>query len=65
MQINAKNADRWIDRLAGTGIEGRAKKALAVFRRCQSPQTETAAADLLKMLPDTVLADLRSVASGA
>jgi hypothetical protein len=65
MLITPTNADRWIDRLAGTGIQGRAKKALQVFRRSQSPQTQTAADDLLKMLPEQVLFDLRSVASGA
>jgi hypothetical protein len=55
-------ADRIVDRLSGTGIEGRAKKAITTYRRHPSPVTEQTALAAIHLLDDNVQADLRSAA---
>jgi hypothetical protein len=55
-------ANRIVDRLSGTGIEGRAKKAITTYRRHPSPVTEQTALAAIHLLDDNVQMDLRQAA---
>ena len=61
-QLNTKIAERIVDRLSGTGIEGRARKAVMQYRKHQSPVTEQAALAAIHLLDENMQADLRSAA---
>jgi hypothetical protein len=54
--------NRIVDRLSGTGIEGRARKAVMQYRKHQTPVTEAAALTAINLLDANMQADLRSAA---
>jgi hypothetical protein len=59
--LSTKLADRYADRLSGSGSEGRAKKALVQYRRDQTAKTKRNALAALNSLGKNIQADLRSV----
>ena len=59
--LSTKQADRYLDRLSGTGPVGRARKALVQYRRDQSTKTKHNALAALNGLGKNIQTDLRSV----
>ena len=59
MKLTTKTADIYIDRLVGTGDQGRAAKALRRYRKHQTPESESVALRALSALDDNMKTDLR------
>jgi hypothetical protein len=55
-------ANRIVDRLSGTALKARARKAVMQYRKHQTPVTEAAALTAINLLDDNMQADLRSAA---
>ena len=62
LQLNPKIADRVLDCLAGTGPEGRAAKAVKVYRRDPTEPHREAAEASLALLDQNKQFELRAVA---
>ncbi|MDA9975944.1 hypothetical protein N9F34_03865 [Alphaproteobacteria bacterium] len=60
--LNVKTADRMLDFLHGGGPEQRARKAVAAYRKTQSPETHAAALAKLALVDKNRQFETRSQA---
>jgi hypothetical protein len=62
MKLNVKTADIFLDRLSGTGPQGRAKKRILQFRREPSLERRQAALRAIGTLDQNTQTNLRQAA---